>query len=229
MRDSLPRLEREIVHCELCPRLREWCREVARTRRRAYREEQYWGRPVPGFGDPRARLLVLGLAPGAHGANRTGRVFTGDASGEWLFRAMYEAGFASQPASIHRGDGLTLRDAWVSASVRCAPPGNKPSPAEVAACRPYLERELALLPRVRCVVALGRLAFDNYLTILRIQGVAGARAGFRFAHLAEFRPAPGAPVLLASYHPSRQNTSTRRLTREMLAAVFARAAAIIEE
>lgn len=229
MRDSLPLLEGEIINCERCPRLRGWCREVALTRRRAYRDEEYWGRPVPGFGDPRARLLVLGLAPGAHGANRTGRVFTGDASGEWLFRAMYQAGFASQPASVSRGDGLTLRDAWVSASVRCAPPDNKPSPGEVAACRPYLERELALLARVRCVVALGRLAFDNYLTILRGRGLAGARASFRFAHLAEFRPAPGAPVLVASYHPSQQNTSTRRLTREMLAAVFARAAAIIEE
>ncbi len=229
MRESLSRIEREIIACERCPRLREWCRQVAATRRRAYREETYWGRPVPGFGDPAARLLVVGLAPGAHGANRTGRVFTGDASGDWLFRAMHEAGFANQPSSTHRGDGLVLRDAWISASVRCAPPDNKPLPDEVAACRPYLERELAQLPNLRCIVALGRLAFDNYLGILRARGALASRKGFPFAHLAEFRPAPGSPVLLASYHPSRQNTSTRRLTREMLAAVFARAAAIIGE
>lgn len=229
MRDSLARLEHEIISCERCPRLRAWCAHVALTRRRAYRDQEYWGRPVPGFGSPSARLLVLGLAPGAHGANRTGRVFTGDASGDWLFRAMHAAGFANQPESVHRGDGLELRGAWVSASVRCAPPENKPAPAEIAACRPFLERELALLANLRCIVALGRLAFDNYLGILLSRGLIRSRAGFAFAHLAEFRPAPGTPVLLASYHPSQQNTSTRRLTREMLAAVFARAAAIIGE
>lgn len=228
MSDALPRLEQEIVHCERCPRLRDWCTQVAQTRRRAYRDEEYWGRPVPGFGDPLARLLVLGLAPGAHGANRTGRVFTGDASGDWLYRAMHEAGFANQPSSINRHDGLALRDAWVSASVRCAPPDNKPNREEVAACRPYLERELVLLRHIRCVVALGRLAFDNYLDVLRDRGLIASRAAFRFAHLAEFRPAPRLPVLLASYHPSQQNTSTRRLTREMLAAIFQRAAAIIK-
>lgn len=229
MRDTLPRLEQEITGCEQCPRLRQWCAEVARVRRRAYRDQPYWGRPVPGFGDPRARLLVLGLAPGAHGANRTGRVFTGDSSGDWLYRAMHNAGFASQPTSTHRGDGLTLRGAWVSASVRCAPPDNKPLPGEIAACRAYLERELALLPRLRCVLALGRIAFDNYLAILSDRGLIASRAAFPFAHLAEFRPAPNGPALLASYHPSRQNTSTGRLTREMLDAAFARAAAIIEE
>lgn len=229
MRDALARLEQDITRCELCPRLRDWCRHVADTRRRAYQHETYWGRPVPGFGDPRARLLVLGLAPGAHGANRTGRVFTGDSSGDWLFRALHEAGFANQPHSTRRGDGLTLHDAWVSASVRCAPPDNKPARAEILACRPYLERELALLPRLRCIVALGRLAFDNYLDILRARGAIASRAPFAFAHLAEFHPAPATPVLLASYHPSQQNTSTRRLTRDMLAAVFARAAAIIGE
>jgi uracil-DNA glycosylase len=227
MHDSLPRLEGEITRCELCPRLYDWCRHVAETRRRAYQNQIYWGLPVPGFGDP--CLLVLGLAPGAHGANRTGRVFTGDSSGDWLFRAMHEAGFANQPQSTHRGDGLTLRGVWVSASVRCAPPDNKPTRAEILSCRPYLERELALLRRLRCVVALGRLAFDNYLDILRTRGLIASRAAFAFAHLAEYRPAPGSPILLASYHPSQQNTSTRRLTREMLAAVFARAAAIIEE
>jgi uracil-DNA glycosylase len=229
MPDTLPLLERDITTCERCPRLRDWCRHVAATRRRAYRDETYWGRPVPGFGDPRARLLVLGLAPAAHGANRTGRVFTGDRSGDWLFHAMHEAGFANQPTSTHREDGLALHDAWVSASVRCAPPDNKPAPAEIAECRAYLERELALLPRVRCIVALGRLAFDNYLSVLRARHPIAPRAAFAFAHLAEFHPAPSTPVLLASYHPSQQNTSTGRLTRDMLAAVFARAAAIIGE
>jgi uracil-DNA glycosylase family 4 len=229
MRDSFPRLESEIVSCELCPRLREWCLSVALKRRRAFRDETYWGRPVPGFGDPHAQLLVLGLAPGAHGANRTGRVFTGDPSGDWLFRAMHDAGFASQPTSAHRQDGLALLNAWVSASVRCAPPDNKPSTAEIAACRPFFERELDLLSNLRCIVALGRLAFDNYLSVLRARGLDTPRSAFPFAHLAEFHPAPGTPVLLASYHPSQQNTSTRRLTRDMLAAVFHRAAEIIRE
>lgn len=227
MHDSFPRLESEIVSCELCPRLREWCTSVASKRRRAYLHETYWGRPVPGFGDPHAQLLVLGLAPGAHGANRTGRVFTGDPSGDWLFRAMHDAGFASQPTSAHRHDGLALNNAWVSASVRCAPPDNKPTPAEIAACRPFFERELELLSSLRCIVVLGRLAFDNYLSVLRARGLDAPRSAFPFAHLAEFHPAPGTPVLLASYHPSQQNTSTRRLTRDMLAAVFHRAAEII--
>lgn len=213
--DTLARIERDIVHCELCPRLREHCREVARVKRRAYLDWTYWGRPVPGFGDPQAELFILGLAPGAHGANRTGRVFTGDRSGDWLYRALHQTGFANQPTSDHVDDGLRLDNAWVSASVRCAPPDNKPTPAEVAVCRIYLDRELALMKQVKVVVALGRLAFDNY--------VGKRRSRYPFAHDAEHHLEPGGPVLISSYHPSQQNTSTGRLTEPMLRAVFERA------
>ncbi len=221
MTDSLVVLKQEIVTCGLCPRLRGWCEEVARVKRRAYRDCAYWGKPIPGFGDPKARLLVIGLAPGAHGANRTGRVFTGDSSGDWLYRAMRQTGFANQPVSISRDDGLELKGAWVTASVRCAPPANKPTPAEVVQCRPYLEREIALLKDVNVVVALGRLAFDNYLALLRGQGRAAGR--HEFAHDAEHHPGAGLPALISSYHPSRQNTQTGRLTETMLRAVFERA------
>lgn len=221
MTDSLVVLRREIAGCALCPRLRNWCEEVARTKRRAYIDCDYWGKPVPGFGDPEARVLVIGLAPGAHGANRTGRVFTGDSSGDWLYRAMYQTGFANQPVSSSRDDGLELKGAWVTASVRCAPPDNKPTTAEVLQCRPYLEREIALLNGVRVVVALGRLAFDNYLALLRGQGVSVGR--HEFGHDAEHRLASGLPVLISSYHPSRQNTQTGRLSESMLRAVFERA------
>lgn len=221
MRDSLRKLERDIVACQRCPRLRAWCAEVARTKRRAYRGEEYWGRPVPGFGDPAAELYILGLAPAAHGANRTGRVFTGDRSGEWLYRALWEMGFANQPESTRRGDGLELRRAWIGAAVRCAPPANRPRPEEIAACREYVERELRLLGRVRVVVALGRLAHDNFLS------VAGCgRSAFPFAHGAEHHI--GTITLLDSYHPSQQNTQTGRLTRQMLRAVFERAGRILE-
>lgn len=226
MRDSLVRLSREIESCELCPRLRQWCREVARTKRRAYRECEYWGRPVTGFGDAKARLLVIGLAPGAHGANRTGRVFTGDASGDWLYRAMHEAGFANQAESVERGDGLELIDAWVTASVRCAPPENKPTGDEVLRCRQYLEREIGLLRQVKVVVALGRLAFDNYLALLRSQGHAVGR--HEFAHCKVHELGEGLPALISSYHPSRQNTQTGRLTREMLGSVFERARQLLQ-
>ena len=218
MRDSLAVLNREIESCALCPRLRQWCEEVARTKRRAYRDCDYWGRPVTGFGDAKARLLVVGLAPGAHGANRTGRVFTGDSSGDWLYRAMHEAGFANQPQSVSRNDGLMLNGAWVTASVRCAPPDNKPSRNEVLTCRPYLDREIALLRQVKVVVALGRLAFDNYLALLRGRGHAVGR--YDFAHCKVHELGEGLPVLISSYHPSRQNTQTGRLTREMLGSVF---------
>jgi uracil-DNA glycosylase family 4 len=221
--DSLRILENDIVSCEQCPRLREWCRRVAAVKRRAYRDEEYWGRPVPGFGDPNARLLILGLAPGAHGANRTGRVFTGDASGDFLFRALHEAGFASQPSSRHRGDGLKLRDAWVTASVRCAPPDNKPAPEEVRSCRAYIERELALLKRVQVAVALGRLAFDTMLVLC------GARKSrHAFAHNRLHDLGPGQPALLSSYHPSQQNTQTGRLTPPMFLAVFQQARALLQ-
>lgn len=215
-------LEREILACERCPRLRDWCVQVARVKRRAYRDEEYWGRPVPGFGDPAARLLIVGLAPGAHGANRTGRVFTGDASGDLLYRVLYRSGFASQAESRCRDDGLRLTGAWITASVRCAPPANKPAPQEIANCRSFLERELALLTRVRVVVALGRVAFDNWLAILGSRGLVDSRAAFLFAHGAEYS-IPGAPLLLVSYHPSRQNTQTGRLSEDMLLSVFLRA------
>lgn len=227
MTGSLARLEARIVNCEQCPRLRDHCREVARVKRRAYRDRDYWGRPVPGFGDPLARLLVLGLAPGAHGANRTGRVFTGDRSGDWLYRALWQTGFANQPTSRDRDDGLRLDGAWVSSAVRCAPPDNKPLPAEIAACRPFLAREIALLPRVRVVVALGRIAFDSYLALAREAGRGAALARLQFAHDRQHQPTDGGPVLVSSYHPSQQNTSTGRLTEAMLRAVFERARGIL--
>lgn len=223
MADSLTVLHREIVACERCPRLREHCLRVAAVKRRAFRDWTYWGRPVPPFGDPAARLLILGLAPAAHGANRTGRMFTGDRSGDFLFRALHETGYASQAASTARDDGLRLAGAYVTASVRCAPPDNKPERAEIEACRPYLKRELDLLRQVRVVVALGKLAFDNYLDVLKGRGEVASRSGFVFAHDREHSTGAGHPVLISSYHPSQQNTSTGRLTREMLHAVFARA------
>ena len=227
MTSQLRILEREITTCERCPRLRAWCQEVARLKRRAYSDQDYWGRPVPGFGDPDARLVIVGLAPGAHGSNRTGRVFTGDSSGDLLYRVLYNAGFANRPESRRRDDGLRLKDAWISAAVRCAPPANKPTPREIETCRPFLERELALLRHTRVFVALGRIAFDNWLTMLRSRGLAGARSAFVFAHGAEFE-IPGAPLLISSYHPSRQNTQTGRLTEEMLQQVFLRARAVID-
>jgi len=197
--------------------------EVGRIKRRAYRDWEYWAKPVPGFGDPAARLLLIGLAPGAHGANRTGRMFTGDSSGDFLYKVLFAAGFASQPTSTSRDDGLQLIDAYISAAVRCAPPDNKPTVEEIRTCRPYLERELALLPHVQVVVALGRLAFDVYLGILRDQGKIARRSSFRFAHGAAHRPAPGSPLLISSYHPSQQNTSTGKLTAPMFRDVFERA------
>ena len=216
-------LQRQITACTLCPRLREHCSEVARVKRRAYREWDYWGRPVPSFGDPDARLLIIGLAPAAHGANRTGRMFTGDRSGDFLYRALHATGFASQPESSSIDDGLTLTDCYITAAARCAPPLNKPTREEFARCRPYLEREIELLSNLKVVVALGRLAFDTYLSILRDQGHIRSRSPFPFGHDREHHPAPGLPVLIASYHPSQQNTSTGRLTDPMLRAVFERA------
>jgi uracil-DNA glycosylase family 4 len=220
MTSALRILAEEITACERCSRLRKYCREVAKIKRRAYLDWEYWGKPVPAFGDYNARVLVIGLAPAAHGGNRTGRVFTGDRSGDFLYRALYETGFASQAESVSREDGLQLRDIYVTASVRCAPPDNKPTPKEFQNCRPYLERELDLLSRVRVVVALGRLAFDTYLSILKGRGVISSRAAYVFAHNRRFETGAGLPILISCYHPSQQNTSTGRLTREMLRDVF---------
>ena len=217
------RVQGEVVACTRCPRLAAHCTTVARVKKLAFRDWEYWGKPVPAFGEPDARLLVLGLAPAAHGANRTGRMFTGDRSADFLFRALFATGFASQPTSCSRQDGLTLRDACISAVLRCAPPGNRPAPEEIRNCREYLERELDLLTGVRVVVALGRLAFDQYLTILGARGVIAAKSGFVFAHNREHVIIPGRLLLISSYHPSQQNTSTGLLTQPMLRAVFARA------
>jgi len=225
---ELGTLNKHVIACEKCPRLREYCARIAETKRRAYRDWTYWGRPVPGFGDPNARLFVVGLAPAAHGGNRTGRVFTGDRSGDFLYRALYETGFASQPHSVSRDDGMKLTDAYIAAAVRCAPPDNKPNPEEFRNCRPYLERELDVLKRLRVVVALGRIAFDTYLGILRDRGIIRSRSAFTFGHDVEHRIAPDAPVLVSSYHPSQQNTSTGKLTADMLRSVFERARLIIE-
>jgi uracil-DNA glycosylase family 4 len=207
---------------------------MAREKRAAFRDQEYWGRPVPGFGDRRARLLVVGLAPAAHGANRTGRMFTGDRSGDWLYRALHRAGFANQPQSTHRGDGLALRDVYVTAGVRCAPPANKPTTDERDTCRPYLERELDLLSAGRgigCVVPLGKFAYDLTLRLYRERGCRVPRPKPRFAHGVEVplgtREAPG-PVVVASFHPSQQNTFTGKLTEEMLDRVFARARELVQ-
>ena len=221
--DSLKILNQEIVACVRCPRLVAYRAEVGRVKRRAYRDWDYWAKPVPGFGDPRARLLLIGLAPGAHGANRTGRVFTGDSSGDFLYKVLYDTGFASQPTSVSRDDGLKLIDAYISAVARCAPPDNKPKPEEIRACRPYLERDLVLLKRVEVVVALGRVAFDSYLGILREQGKIARRSAFLFGHNTTYETGPGQPLLMSSYHPSQQNTSTGKLTEAMFREVFNRA------
>jgi len=220
----LDSLNTRIVACERCPSLRAYCAEVARTRRRAYLDCEYWGRPVPSFGDPQASILVLGLAPGAHGSNRTGRPFTGDGSGEFLFPVLYEAGFASQPKAISREDGLTLTGMWISAVVRCAPPGNKPSSEEQRNCASWLDEEIALLANLKVVVCLGKIAFDGFLGHRARSGFPPGYAGSRpvFAHAAEYQLEDGLH-LLASYHPSLQNTNTGKLTRSMFLDIFRRA------
>ena len=219
MAESLRQLNETIIACRRCPRLVGYREKVAREKRAAYRDWDYWGKPVPGFGDPHARLLILGLAPAAHGGNRTGRVFTGDRSGDFLYKALYEAGFANQPTSVSRDDGLKLTDAYLAAAVRCAPPANKPRPSELANCQPYLERELELL-RPRAVLALGSIAMRALLALLREQGQLPKHAAFEFKHGANHELGPGLPRLFVSYHPSQQNTFTGKLTEKMLTSVL---------
>jgi len=219
---KLASLNARIVACELCPRLRAHCAEVARKKRRAYADWEYWGRPVPSFGDPKARVMALGLAPGAHGSNRTGRMFTGDGSGDFLYPVLHEAGFASQATSVSRDDGMRLTGLWIGAAVRCAPPGNKPSPGELRNCAPWLDEEMKRLANLRVVVCLGRIAFDGLLAHIARTAKPGARKNFAFAHGAEYE-LPGGLTAIASYHPSLQNTNTGRLTRTMLLDVFQRA------
>jgi len=219
---ELEALYREIVACRRCPRLVAWREEVGRKKRRAYRDWDYWARPVPGFGDPEARILIFGLAPGAHGANRTGRVFTGDASGDFLYAALFRAGLSNQPTSTHREDGLRLFGVYITAAVRCVPPGNKPTREEIQACSHWTERELALLPNLKVYLALGRIAHDALLDHFKLK-----KRDYPFAHGAEY-PLPGGRVLLDSYHVSRQNTQTGRLTPEMFDRVLERAKVLAE-
>jgi uracil-DNA glycosylase family 4 len=215
-------LNARIVDCERCPRLRQYDAEIARVKRRAYLNEEYWGRPVPSFGDPEARVLALGLAPGAHGSNRTGRPFTGDGSGDFLYPVLYEAGFASQPRAISRDDGMKLADLWISAVARCAPPDNKPTPGELRNCASWLDEEIGLLRNLRVVVCLGKIAFDGFLNHQLRAGRIAARAGFQFRHAAQYA-LPDGLTLIASFHPSLQNTNTGKLTRAMFLDVFMRA------
>ena len=222
MPSALAVLNNEIIQCTKCPRLVEYREQIGREKRRAYREHEYWARPVPGFGDPQARVLILGLAPGAHGSNRTGRPFTGDRSGEFMYPILYKLGFASQPNATDRQDGLKLNDCYITAAARCAPPDNKPLPSELANCAPYLDREMAILKNLKVVVALGKIAFDSYLNYLRRNGVIASRAGYLFGHGAEY-VLPTGITLLASYHPSNQNTATGKLTAKMFEEVFQRA------
>jgi uracil-DNA glycosylase family 4 len=223
----LAELDREVIACVRCPRLVEYRQMVARVKRRAYLDWDYWGKPVPGFGDPNARVLVLGLAPGAHGSNRTGRPFTGDASGKFMYPVLYETGFSNQPHACDRNDGLKLKDLYITAAVRCAPPDNKPSPQELAHCASYLDRELAGLQHLRVIVALGKIGFDAYLSFLKRQGLSKSKAAFIFRHGANYDVSDGR-ILLASYHPSNQNTQTGKLTREMFLDIFKEASRLAD-
>jgi uracil-DNA glycosylase family 4 len=219
---ALAVLNSRVINCTRCDRLREYGARIAVTKRRAYLNHEYWGRPVPSFGDQRARVLIVGLAPGAHGSNRTGRPFTGDGSGNFLYPVLYEAGFASQPLATGRDDGMRLRDLWITAVVRCAPPDNKPLPQEIANCAPYLDEEIAGLSRLRVIVCLGKIAFDGVVQHLLRTGEIERRGELQFAHGTEYK-LPGGRFLIASYHPSLQNTNTGRLTRAMFYAIFRRA------
>lgn len=220
-------LNAEVIVCTLCPRLVEYRERIAREKRRAYRDHEYWGKPVPGFGDPNARVLILGLAPGAHGSNRTGRPFTGDASGKFMYPVLYETGFANQPTATERNDGLQLKDLYITAAVRCAPPDNKPLPQELANCAPYLDRELEGLKRVGVVVALGKIGFDAYLNYLQGRGLVTRKRDYLFQHGASYKM-PDGKTLLASYHPSNQNTQTGKLTRAMFLRIFKDAARLAD-
>jgi uracil-DNA glycosylase family 4 len=231
-------LNREVIACTRCPRLVAYREQIARDKRRAYRDCEYWGKPVPGFGDTEARVLIMGLAPGAHGSNRTGRPFTGDASGKFMFPVLYETGFASQPDATDRNDGLTLKDLYITAAVRCAPPANKPTPQELAECSHFLDREMAGLEKVKVVVALGKIGFHAYLNYLKRRGLLAKKQSYPFKHYlfkhypfkhgASYR-LPDGKVLLASYHPSNQNTQTGKLTREMFVKIFKEAARLADE
>jgi uracil-DNA glycosylase len=225
--NALPHLQRQIISCSICPRLVTHRERVSQEKVKRYRDWEYWGKPVPSFGDPKARLLIVGLAPAAHGGNRTGRIFTGDRSGDWLYGALYEAGFANQSTSVHKNDGLELKDCYITAAVHCAPPDNKPSPEEFVACRPYFVQELSLLKSVRVVLALGHLAFSSYLTVRRELRLPVPSPAPRFGHGSVCRL--DHVTLLGSYHPSQQNTFTGRLTRDMFLSVFRRARELIEE
>jgi uracil-DNA glycosylase len=224
---TLRTIGEEVCACRKCSRLVEYREKVAREKRRAYQEWTYWGRPVPGFGDARAKLFILGLAPAAHGGNRTGRVFTGDRSGDFLYKALYQAGFANQPTAVNREDGLRLKNVYIAAAVRCAPPRNKPLPSETVNCREYLKRELEAL-RPKAVLALGKIAWDAYLELLKVEGKIASRAGYKFAHGAEAKFAKGLPRLFGVYHPSQQNTQTGRVTEEMYRRELRRIKAFLE-
>jgi uracil-DNA glycosylase len=226
--DWLVQLNREVVACKKCPRLVAYRELVAREKRRAYRECEYWGKPVPGFGDRAARVLIMGLAPGAHGSNRTGRPFTGDASGNFMYPVLYETGFANQVTATDRKDGLRLLDLYITAAVRCAPPDNKPLPEELANCAPYLDREIEGLKKLKVVVALGKIGFDAYLNYLKRRGLLKSKGPFVFAHGAKYK-LPDSKILLASYHPSNQNTQTGKLTRKMFLQIFKEAALLADQ
>ena len=228
MNSGLTLLNEEVITCRRCARLVIYREQIARDKRRAYRDWEYWGKPVPGFGDPNARVLILGLAPGAHGSNRTGRPFTGDASGYFMYPVLHRTGFASQPSGTHRDDGLTLHDAYITAAVRCAPPANKPLPEELALCATFLDRELACLQNVRVIVALAHIGFGAYLNYLKRRGLINNKAAYVFAHGAEYE-LPDGKILVASYHPSNQNTQTGKLTEEMFTAIFRRVAELCKQ
>ncbi len=228
MGDRLEVLNKEVVECRACPRLVEFRERIGREKRRAYLEWDYWAKPVPGFGDPNARVLILGLAPGAHGSNRTGRPFTGDSSGNFMYPVLHRTGFASQPNATHIDDGLKLKDIYITAALRCAPPGNKPTPGEIRNCSSFLDREINLLKNVRVVVALGKIGFDAYLNHLKRRGLLRSKAEYVFGHGLQYKM-PDGRILLASYHPSNQNTNTGKLTEEMFTEIFRKARKLLEK